>query len=136
MDLKGTQTEKNLWLAFAGESQTRNKYVFYGQRALEEGYKEIADLFFKTAEHEESHAEGIYGFLNGTKDTLTNLKRSVEGERYETVTLYREYERVAREEGFEEIANYFKELRVTEAEHERAFQSLIKKLKEINSSQK
>ncbi len=130
MDLKGTQTEKNLWLAFAGESQTRNKYIFYGQKALEEGYKEIAEIFFNTAKEEETHTQGIYGFLNGVNDTLTNLKRSVEGERYETTTLYREYERVAKEEGFQEIADYFKVLRVTEAEHEKAFRTLLKQLKE------
>ncbi|WP_051569420.1 rubrerythrin family protein [Alkaliphilus transvaalensis] len=130
MNLKGTQTEKNLWIAFAGESQARNKYRFYGKKAEAEGYTEIAKVFQDTANQEEQHAAGILKYLNVIQDTLTNLRRAAEGEHYETATLYKEYERVAREEGFDEIADYFRGLRIVEAEHERVYLSLMQKLKE------
>lgn len=130
MDLKGTQTEKNLWLAFSGESQAIHKYSFYSQKAQEEGYEDVAALFAEIARQEVSHAQGLYVFLQGIKDTLTNLKRSAEGEHYESTTLFKEYERVAREEGFDEIAEYFKNLRIKEAEHEQVFLAALKKLKQ------
>ncbi len=131
MSLKGTQTEKNLWMAFAGESQARNKYISYGKKAVEEGHNDIADVFKSTAEQEEDHALGLLKYLNEVHDTLTNLRRASEGEHYETTTLYKEYEKVASEEGFEEIADYFKKLRVTEAEHEKQYLLLMQKLRNL-----
>ncbi|MBM7615160.1 rubrerythrin family protein [Alkaliphilus hydrothermalis] len=129
MNLKGTQTEKNLWNAFAGESQARNKYISFGKKAVEEGYPDIADIFLDTTQQEEDHALDLLNFLSGTHDTLTNLRHAAEGEHYETATLYKEYERVAREEGFEAIAEYLKNLRIIEAEHEKRYLGLMQQLK-------
>ncbi|KAB3530021.1 rubrerythrin family protein [Alkaliphilus serpentinus] len=128
MNIKGTRTEQNLWNAFAGESQARNKYIFYGQKAEADGEVEIAKLFNDTALQEETHAKLIFNYLTGVKDSISNLRDASQGEFYEATTLYQEYDRVAREEGFEEIADFFKELQTIEADHERRYKEMIRKL--------
>src|SRR5690554_4272244 len=94
MDIKGTVTEKNLWTAFSGESQARNRYIYFAKVAEKEGYGNIASIFEKTAREEEEHARVIFQFLNGIKDTKSNLKLSAQNENYEATTMYKEYEKV------------------------------------------
>lgn len=125
MDIKGTATEKNLWTAFAGESQTRNKYVYFAKKAEEEGYDQVGKIFRKIAQEEEEHAKVMFQFLNGIKDTRTNLKLSAQNENYEATTMYEEYEKVALEEGFPKIANFFREVAKIEKIHEEIFTSLL-----------
>lgn len=128
MEFKGSRTEKNLWSAFAGESQARNKYTYYADKAREEGYGDIADVFEETAKQEEEHAKKMFQFLNGIKGTLSNLKAAAGGENYEATTMYKEFEKVAREEGFHEIADFFKEIARIEAQHEERYLKLVRKL--------
>lgn len=128
MSLKGTKTEKNLWIAFAGESQARNKYLSYGKKAKEEGYDEIAEVFVNTASDEEVHAREILDYLGGVSNTLSNLKLSAQGEHYEADTLYKEFEKIALSEGLQEIANFFNSLSEKEAIHEARFLELARSL--------
>ncbi|AKL93970.1 rubrerythrin [Clostridium aceticum] len=130
MLLKGTKTEKNLWAAFAGESQTRNKYTYFSEVALKEGHKETAGVFEEIANQEKDHAKTIFEFLKGIKDTTSNLKLSAVSENYEGATMYKEFERVAREEGFEEIALFFGEVAAIELEHEKTLSALLTKILE------
>jgi len=125
MDIKGSKTEKNLWAAFSGESQARNKYTYFAKVANNEGYGDIASVFERTASQEEEHAKIILTFLNGIKDTKSNLKQSIQGESYEATTMYKEYEEIAREEGFTEIANFFREVAKVESEHEKKYAQLF-----------
>ncbi|OEF96500.1 rubrerythrin [Desulfuribacillus alkaliarsenatis] len=127
-ELKGSQTEKNLWTAFAGESQARNKYTFFAQQAKKEGYEQMMGIFLETADHEMAHAKRIFRFLNGIGDTKKNLEVAKEGENYEWTEMYRSFEVVAREEGFEEIAEFFHEVAEVEEEHEKRFQKLLDNL--------
>lgn len=126
LDIKGSKTEKNLWTAFSGESQARNKYIYFAKVAENEGYNNIASVFERTANQEEEHAKVILGFLDGIKDTKSNLKRSIQSENYESNTMYKEYEKVALEEGFTEIAAFFREVAKIEKEHERKLSQLYK----------
>ncbi|SES90105.1 Rubrerythrin [Natronincola peptidivorans] len=126
--LKGTKTEENLWTAFAGESQARNKYTYFAEAASKEGYEDVASTFEKISHHEKEHAKTIFQFLNGIKDTATNLSLSSQSEHYEATTMYEEFEKVARQEGFEEIAEFFKEVAKIEMEHEKTFLSLLAEL--------
>ncbi|MBS4041388.1 MAG: rubrerythrin family protein [Flavobacteriales bacterium] len=128
MSIKGTKTEKNLWIAFAGESQARNKYLSYGRRAKEEGYDDISDIFIETAKDEEEHATDILRFLGGVNHTLGNLRLSAQSEHYESETLYKEFERVALAEGLEDVAKFFNSLSEKEASHERVFLELARRL--------
>ncbi|MDR5658621.1 rubrerythrin family protein [Serpentinicella sp. ANB-PHB4] len=130
MNLKGTQTEKNLWLAFSGESQARNKYAFFADFARKEGYDEIAKVFEQNANQEKEHARLIFDFLHNQKSTKENLKIAAQGENYEAFTMYKEYERVARSEGFEEIAKFFEEIGKIEAEHEKKYLALLQSFTE------
>ncbi len=114
MELKGSKTEKNLEAAFAGESQARNKYTYFATVAKEEGFEQIAGVFLEAAENERAHAKKEFDFLKGIGDTKANLGAAVEGEHYEWTEMYPEFERIAREEGFTEIADFFK--RVAEIE--------------------
>ncbi len=127
-ELKGSQTEKNLWTAFAGESQARNKYTFYAQVAKKEGYEQMSGIFTETADQEIQHAKKIFRFLNGIGDTKQNLEDAKEGEKYEWETMYHDFEKVARQEGFAEIADFFHEVAEVEEEHERRFQRLLNNL--------
>ena len=106
-DLKGTRTEQNLWTAFAGESQARNKYTYFASKAKKEGYVQIAKLFEETANNEKEHAKIWFKLLNGIGDTAANLKSAAEGENYEWTDMYATFAKEAREEGFVEIAALF-----------------------------
>ena len=130
MELKGSKTEQNLLAAFAGESQARNKYTYFATVAKEEGFEQIAGIFLETAENEREHAKKEFDFVKGIGDTNANLKAAVEGEHYEYTQMYPEFERVAREEGFSEIADFFKEVAEVEEEHEKRYLTLLKNLKE------
>ena len=105
-ELKGTKTEKNLQIAFAGESQARNKYSFYASKAKKEGYEQIAALFEETAQNEKEHAKLWFKYLHGGEiaDTMTNLQDAADGENYEWTDMYSTMAKEAREEGFTEIA--------------------------------
>ncbi len=132
MNLKGTKTEKNLWEAFAGESQARNKYNYFASQADKEGYKQIAAIFNETAENEKEHAKRLYKFLMGgaIPATTTNLLDAAEGENEEHTSMYPEFERIAREEGFEEIADVFREIAEVEEEHEKRFRKLLQNIED------
>ncbi|MCL6559707.1 MAG: rubrerythrin family protein [Firmicutes bacterium] len=128
MELKGSKTEANLKAAFAGESQARNKYTYFASVAKKEGYEQIAALFLETADNEKEHAKRIFKFLNGIGDTKANLKEAAGGENYEWTSMYREFEAVAREEGFTEIAEFFKKVAEVEKEHEKRYLALLENL--------
>ncbi len=141
--LKGTQTEKNLLIAFAGESQARNRYSFFASQAKKEGYEQIAAIFSETAENEREHAKRLFKFLEGGEvqiqasfpagvigDTASNLEAAAEGERYEHTQMYPEFARVARQEGFPEIASVFEAIAVAEREHERRYRTLLENIRE------
>ncbi|MDI3280729.1 MAG: rubrerythrin family protein [Bacillota bacterium] len=130
MDLKGSQTEKNLLAAFAGESQARNRYTFFAAVAAAEGYQQIAGLFLETADNERAHAERLLKFLGGIKDTQANLQTAIEGEHYEWTTMYKEFEATARQEGFTEIANALKEIAEVEEFHERRYRALLENIRQ------
>ncbi|MEW5954711.1 MAG: rubrerythrin [Bacillota bacterium] len=125
MNLKGTKTEANLKAAFEGESQARNKYTYWGSVAKKEGYEQIAAIFHETADNEKEHAKRLFKFLNGITDTKTHLKEAAAGENYEYSNMYVEFERVAREEGFNKIADVFHEIAEAEEEHEKRFLALL-----------
>jgi rubrerythrin len=130
MTFKGSKTEANLWTAFAGESQARNKYTFYASVARKEGYEQIAGIFLETADNEKEHAKMIFKFLKGLGDTGANLKAAADGENYEHTDMYPEFEKVAREEGFHEIADFFREVAEVEEEHEKRFAAFLKNINE------
>lgn len=102
MELKGTKTEKNLWTAFAGESQARNKYTYFASVAKKEGYEQIAEIFTKTAENEKEHAKMWFKALGEAGDTAQNLLHAAEGENYEWTDMYDTFAKEAEEEGFTE----------------------------------
>ena len=131
MELKGSKTEQNLMAAFAGESQARNKYTYYASKAKKEGYEQIAALFTATADNEKEHAKIWFKLLHGGKvaDTITNLQYAADGENYEWVSMYADFAKVAREEGFDEIANLFEGVAKIEAEHEERFKALLANIK-------
>jgi rubrerythrin len=131
MSLKGSQTEKNLLTAFAGESQARNRYTYFASAAKKEGYEQIAALFEETAGQEKEHAKRLFGFLEGGEvmvqaafpagvvaSTMENLKAAAAGEHYETTEMYPEFAKVAQKEGFAEVAAVFKMIAVAEKRHE------------------
>ena len=130
MDLKGSKTEKNLWEAFAGESQARNKYTYFASAAKKEGYEQISGIFQETAENEKEHAKLIFKFLCGIGDTAENLKHAAEGENYEWTSMYKEFEKTAREEGFNDIAEFFGKVAAVEKEHEERYRTLKKNIEE------
>jgi len=132
MDLKGSKTEKNLWEAFAGESQARNKYSFFASQADKEGYKQIAAIFLETADNEKEHAKRLYKLLIGgaIPSTADNLQSAAEGEKEEYSNMYPEFEKIAREEGFNEIADILREIGEVEEEHEKRFNKLLQNIKE------
>jgi len=130
MELKGSRTEKSLEAAFGGESQARNKYTYFAAVAKEEGFEQIAATFLETAENEKEHAKKEFDFLKGIGDTKANLKAAAEGEHYEWTEMYPEFERVSREEGFTEIANFFKEVAEVEEQHEKRYLALLKNIEE------
>ena len=122
----GTQTEKNLEAAFAGESQARNKYTYYASVAQNEGYEQIAALFLKTAENEKSHAKMWFEELNGLGDTAENLLHAAEGENYEWTDMYDGFAKTAEEEGFPELAAKFRLVAAIEKHHEERYRALLR----------
>ena len=132
MELKGSRTEKNLQIAFAGESQARKKYTYYASKAKKEGYEQIAAIFQETADNEKEHAELWFKYLHDGKvpSTIDNLKDAAEGENYEWTEMYKEMAQVAREEGFKEIAAKFELVGKIEKEHEARYLALLEKVKE------
>ena len=129
--LKGSKTEKNLWEAFAGESQARNKYTYYASRARKDGYVQIANLFQETADNEREHAKMWYKLIaDGIGTTQENLKAAAAGENDEWTDMYPTFAKVAREEGFEAIAVMFEKVASVEKEHEARYLRLLKNVEE------
>lgn len=124
----GTQTEKNLLEAFAGESQARNKYTYFASKAKKEGYEQIAALFLKTAENEKEHAKLWFKELNGIGDTAENLAAAAEGENYEWTDMYSGFAKTAEEEGFTELAARFRLVAAIERHHEERYRALLKNI--------
>jgi len=125
-NLKGSKTEANLLAAFAGESQARNKYTYYASKARKDGYVQIADLFEETANQEKEHAKIWFKLLHdGIGDTLDNLKDGAEGENYEWTNMYPEFAKVAKEEGFDDIAALFTMVADIERAHEERYKKLL-----------
>ena len=131
MELKGSQTEKNLQTAFAGESQARNKYTYFASKAKKEGYEQIAAIFLETAENEKEHAKMWFKYLEGgdIKSTAENLKAAAEGENFEWTDMYKEFAEVARKEGFDKIAYQFEAVGKIEKEHEERYLKLLENVK-------
>jgi len=141
-NLKGSKTEKNLLKSFAGESQARNRYTFFASVARKEGYIQIQRIFEETAANEKEHAEVFFKYLHGGEVEITaaypagkigtteeNLLAAAEGELLEWGTLYPDFEKVAREEGFDEIAESFEEIAEVEEEHEKRYRKLLENVK-------
>jgi len=136
-DLKGTQTEKNILAAFAGESQARNRYTYYASKAKKEGYVQISDIFTETANQEKEHAKRLFKLLEGgevevagafpagTIDSTTeNLKAAAAGENHEHTEMYPGFAKIAEEEGFSNIADVFRAIAVAEKQHEKRYLDL------------
>ena len=143
MSLKGTQTEKNLLTAFAGESQARNRYSYFASQAKKQGYEQIAAIFAETAEQEKEHAKREFKFLQGGEveiaaafpagvigSTLENLKAAAAGEHYENTEMYPGFAEIAEKEGFGEIAEVFRSIAVAEKRHEGRYLALAKNITE------
>jgi rubrerythrin len=129
-NLKGTQTEKNLAAAFAGESQARNKYTYFAGVARDDGYEQVAKIFEQTADNERAHAQRLSGFLGLVGETNENLKHAAEGENYEHTQMYPDFAKVAEEEGFGEIAKVLKEIGEIEEHHEKRYLKLLKEVQD------
>lgn len=136
-DLKGTQTEKNILTAFAGESQARNRYTYFASQAKKEGYVQISAIFTETADQEKEHAKRLFKLLEGGEveitgafpagvigTTLENLKESAAGENHEHTEMYPDFAKTAREEGFEAVAMIFEAIAVAEKQHEKRYVDL------------
>lgn len=121
----GTQTEKNLWAAFAGESQARNKYDYFAGVARKEGYQQIAALFDETAMNERQHAKIWFKHLQGLGNTAENLKEAARGENYEWTDMYEGFAKTAEAEGFPELAEQFRAVGAIEKAHEERFLKLL-----------
>ncbi|HAX61262.1 MAG TPA: rubrerythrin family protein [Elusimicrobia bacterium] len=145
MKLKGSETEKNLLKSFAGESQARNRYTYFASAAKKEGYEQIASVFLETAENEKEHAKIFFKYLDGgdveisasypagiIKSTKENLNHAASGENMEWTTLYSDFEKTARGEGFKDVAESFKQIAKVEKFHEERYRSLAKQLEENN----
>ena len=122
----GTQTEKNLEAAFAGESQARNKYTYFASKAKKEGFEQISALFLKTADNEKEHAKMWFKELNGIGDTAENLKSAADGENFEWTDMYENFAKTADEEGFPELAEKFRRVGEIEKHHEERYRALLK----------
>ena len=122
----GTQTEKNLETAFAGESQARNKYTYFASKAKKEGYEQIAALFLETADNEKEHAKLWFQELEGIGDTAQNLAAAAAGENYEWTDMYDGFAKTADEEGFHELAAKFRGVAAIEKRHEERYRALLK----------
>ncbi|MFH1914891.1 MAG: rubrerythrin [Pseudomonadota bacterium] len=138
MSLKGTRTEKNLLIAFSGESQARNRYTYFASKAKNEGYVQISKIFEETANHEKEHAKRLFKFLEGGEveitaaypagtigSTLDNLKEAAAGENHEYTEMYPEFAKIAREEGFPAIAKAMEHIAIAEKYHEERYKAFI-----------
>ncbi|BCA80621.1 rubrerythrin [Desulfuromonas sp. AOP6] len=136
--LKGTKTEKNILTAFAGESQARNRYTYFSAQAKKEGFVQISDIFEETANQEKEHAKRLFKMLEGGEVEITasfpagvigttadNLKEAAGGENYEHSTMYPEFAEIARQEGFNDIADVFMAIAVAEKQHEKRYLDLL-----------
>ena len=137
MGIKGTQTEKNILTAFAGESQARNRYTYFASKARKEGYRQIAEIFEETADQEKEHAKRLFKLLEGGEakvtasfpagvigSTVENLEEAAGGEHHEWSEMYPGFAKIAREEGFEDIAKVFEAIAVAEKQHEKRYRAL------------
>ena len=122
----GTQSEKNLMTAFAGESEARNKYTFFASVAKKQGFEQIAALFLKTADNEKEHAKLWFKELNGIGDTADNLKAAAAGENYEWTDMYDSFAKTAEKEGFPELAARFRLVGAIEKHHEERYRALLR----------
>jgi len=143
MKLKGSKTEQNLMAAFAGESQARNRYTYFASKARKEGFRQISEIFEETANQEREHAKRLFKFMPGGEveitgsfpcgviaDTVENLKAGASGENYEWTEMYPSFAKVAREEGFEDIAKVFESIAVAERQHEKRYLALAKNIED------
>jgi rubrerythrin len=143
MELKNSKTEKNILTAFAGESQARNRYTYFASKARKEGFIQIALIFEETANQEKEHAKRLFKLLTGGEveiqaafpagvigTTKENLKASAGGENYEWTEMYPGFAKVAREEGFEQIAHIFESIAVAEKEHEKRYRALLSNIEQ------
>ena len=141
MELKGSQTEKNLLTAFAGESQARMRYTYFSSKARKEGYRQIAEIFEETANQEREHAKRFFKFLKGGEveikaafpagvigSTLENLQAAAMGEHHEWSSMYPGFADVARKEGFDQIADVFEAVSVAEKQHEKRYGDLAQNI--------
>jgi len=142
MKIKGSETEKNLLKAFAGESQARNRYTYFSSQAKKEGYEQISAIFLETEDNEKEHAKIFFGYLEGGMVEITasypagkigttseNLLEAAEGERAEWGKIYPEFERIARKEGFADVAESFKQIAEVEEKHEKRYRKLLEDIK-------
>lgn len=143
MELKGSQTEKNLMCAFAGESQARNRYTYYASVAKKEGYVQIADIFTETADQEKEHAKRLFNFMTGGEieipascfpagpagSTYDNLLAAAAGEEHEWTQMYPDFANIAMEEGFKEISAVFTAIAVAERQHDKRYKELAANIK-------
>ncbi len=140
--IKGSETEKNLLKAFAGESQARNRYTYFASVAKKEGYEQIAGIFEETADNEKEHAKVFFKHLEGGDAEITasypagkistteeNLLAAAEGEKMEWSSLYPDFEKIARKEGFSQIADSFREIAEVEEKHEKRYRKLLENVK-------
>lgn len=145
MNLKGSRTEKNLLIAFAGEAQARNRYTFYASEARKAGYEQISAIFLETADNEKEHAKVFFkhltqggsgeaeieaGYPFHLGDTASNLAAAAAGENYEWTTMYQDFAKVAEEEGFAEVATSFREIAKVEEFHESRYRALLAHVKD------
>ncbi|MBA2124185.1 rubrerythrin family protein [bacterium Unc6] len=139
--LKGTETEKNLLTAFAGESQARNRYTYFASQAKKDGYEQISAIFLETADNEKEHAKRLFKFLEGGEleisatfpagvigDTKENLRASSAGENYEWTQMYPEFAKIAEQEEFRDIAKVFSSIAVAEKQHEKRYLALLENI--------
>lgn len=132
----GTQTEKNLEAAFAGESMARNKYTYFASKAKKQGYEQIAALFLKTADNEKEHAKLWFRELGGIGETTDNLEAAAAGENYEWTDMYDGFAKTADEEGFPELAEKFRGVAAIEKHHEERYRKLLKNIENTEVFQK
>ena len=141
MGLKGSQTEKNLMAAFAGESQARNRYTYFSSAARKEGFRQVADIFEETANQEKEHAKRLFKFMEGGETEITgafpfgvigcavdNLKAGAAGENHEWTDMYPSFAATAREEGFDTVAAVFEAIAIAEKQHEKRYLALAKNI--------
>ena len=141
--IKGTQTEKNLLIAFSGESQARNRYTFFASKAKKEGLMQISEIFLETANQEKEHAEQFFKYLEGGDleitssfpagvigTTFDNLLSAAQGEEYEWSVMYPAFAKMAKEEGFDDIAKTFESIIIAEKQHDRRYKALAKNIEE------